>query len=102
VHCPDPQLREPIIDTAARLLATEGRDAVSARPLVREMGASTMVVYTHLSGMDDLIRHVMGRGSTDFGIELERGTITADPVADCMTCPGRTDASHRASHTGTR
>jgi AcrR family transcriptional regulator len=79
----DPQLRERIINTAARLLATEG--AVSARRLARELGTSTMVVYTHFGGMDELSRQVMRRGFEDFGTELDRGAVTDDSIADWMT-----------------
>jgi len=32
---------------------------VSARRLARELGTSTMVVYTHFGGMDELSRQVM-------------------------------------------
>ena len=60
----DPHLRERTINTAARLLATEG--GISARRLARELGTS-MVVYTHFGGMDELTRHVMRRVFTDFG-----------------------------------
>jgi len=79
----DPHLRERMIITAARLLATEG--AVSARRLARELGMSTMVVYTHFGAMDELIRQVMRRGFEDFGTELDRGAVTDDAVADWMT-----------------
>ena len=79
----DPHLRERIINTAAQLLATEG--AVSARRLARELGTSTMVVYTHFGGMDELTRQVMRRGFADFGTELDRGAVTGDAVADWMT-----------------
>jgi AcrR family transcriptional regulator len=79
----DPTVRDRIITTAARLLATEG--AVSARRLARELGTSTMVVYTHFGGMDELTRQVMRRGFDDFGIELDRGAFTDDAVADWMT-----------------
>ena len=79
----DPRVRDRIVATAARLLATEG--AVSARRLARELGTSTMVVYTHFGGMDELTRHVMRRGFTGFGAELDRGAVTDDPVADWMT-----------------
>ena len=79
----DPHLRERIINTAARLLATEG--GVSARRVARELGTSTMVVYTHFGGMDELIRQVMRRGFEDFGTELDRGAVTDDAVADWMT-----------------
>lgn len=79
----DPQLRNKIITTAARLLATEG--AISARQLARELGTSTMVVYTHFGGMDELTRQVMRRGFIEFGNELSRGAVTEDAVADWMT-----------------
>jgi len=79
----DPQLREKIITTAARLLGTEG--AVSARTLAHELGTSTMVVYTHFGGMDELTRQVMRRGFDGFATELDRGAVTDDAVADWMT-----------------
>lgn len=79
----DPHLRASIIATAARLLATEG--ALSARRLANELGTSTMIVYTHFRGMDDLTRQVMRRGFVDFGTELDRGAETSDAVADWMT-----------------
>jgi AcrR family transcriptional regulator len=72
-----------MITTAARLLAVEG--ALSARSLARELGTSTMAVYTHFGGMDELIRQVMRRGFEDFGTELDRGKVTNDAVADWMT-----------------
>ncbi len=78
----DPHLRERTINTAARLLATEG--SISARRLARELGTS-MVVYTHFGGMDELTRHVMRRVFTDFGTELDRGAVTDDAVDDWMT-----------------
>jgi len=74
-----------MVDTAARLLATEGPDAVSARRLARELGTSTMVVYTHFGGMDELTRQVMRRGFVGFGTELARAAVTDDAVADWMT-----------------
>src|SRR5664279_3210502 len=58
---------------------------VSARRLAREMGTSTMVVYTHLGGMEELSRQVMRRGFVGFGTELDRGAVTDDAVADWMT-----------------
>jgi AcrR family transcriptional regulator len=79
----DPHLREKIIDAAARLLATEG--SVSARRLARKLGTSTMVVYTHFGGMDELSRQVMRREFIGFGTELDRGALTDDAVADWMT-----------------
>jgi AcrR family transcriptional regulator len=81
----DPNLNERILEIAARLLATEGRDAVSVRRLARELGTSTMAIYTHFGGMDELYRQVRRRGFAQFGAELARGAVTDDPVADWMT-----------------
>ncbi len=81
----DPSLPERIVDAAVHVLADDGRDAVTARRLATEVGASTMAVYTHFGGMDEVERHVMRRGFTTFGTELTRGAVTADPVADWMT-----------------
>jgi hypothetical protein len=47
--------------------------------------SSTMVVYTHFGGMDELTRQVMRRGFAGFGTELGRGAVTGDAVADWMT-----------------
>lgn len=80
----DPALAERIVDVAAHLLATEGRAAVTARRLAREVQASTMAVYTHFGSMDDVQRHVMRRGFRVFLAELTRGRSSADPVADWM------------------
>ena len=76
----DPHLRERMIATAAQLLATEG--AVSARRLARELGTSTMVVYIHFGGMDELTRQVIRGGFADFGDRVDCGAVTDDAVAD--------------------
>jgi AcrR family transcriptional regulator len=73
-----------LVETAARLLAEEGRDAVTARRLARELGTSTMVVYTHFGSMDDLMGEVLRTGFARFGEALERPAHTDDPVADWM------------------
>jgi AcrR family transcriptional regulator len=52
---------------------------------LREVSTSTMAVYTHFAGMDELIRQVMRRGFEDFGTELDRGKVSDDTVADWMT-----------------
>jgi AcrR family transcriptional regulator len=81
---PDPDIAARLLEVAARLLATEGEAAVSARRVAREAGASTMAVYTYYGGMDELLAAVRREGFRRFGLELERPTRTADPVADVM------------------
>jgi AcrR family transcriptional regulator len=70
---------------AARLLAEEGRAAVSARRVATEAGASTMAVYTHYGSMEELFAAVSREGFRRFGEQLERPAKTDDPVADFMT-----------------
>lgn len=81
---PDPDIAARLVAVTARLLATEGEAAISARRVAREAGASTMAVYTYYGGMDELLAAVRREGFRRFGIELERPARTADPVADVM------------------
>ena len=55
-----------LVEAAARVLAEEGPSAVSARRLANEVGASTMVVYTHFGGMDHVLGHVRREGFRRF------------------------------------
>lgn len=75
---------ERIVDVAAQLLDQEGLAAVTARRVTSAAGLSTMAVYTHFGSMDGLLAAIWREGFTRFGTELERATLTADPVADFM------------------
>jgi AcrR family transcriptional regulator len=57
---PDPAVREQLIATAARLLAQEG--ALTLRRVASEAGTTTMAIYTHFGGMDELKREVRRTG----------------------------------------
>jgi AcrR family transcriptional regulator len=75
-------VRRLLLDEAARVLAEQGPAALSARRLVKEVGASTMAVYTHFGSMPGLVREVMREGFERFRARaqgLERGR---DPVAE--------------------
>ena len=61
---PDPGIRKALIEAAATLLVEEGRGALSTRRLAAEVGTSTMAVYTHFKGMDEL-RHAVRREGFD-------------------------------------
>ena len=56
-----------LIEAAARVLAEEGRPAVTARRLAAEVGASTMAVYTHFGSMDELLVRMCRDGFARFG-----------------------------------
>lgn len=74
-----------LIETAARVLASEGRDAVTARRLAAEVKTSTMAVYTHFGSMDELLARTCAEGFARFGVALESPATTDDPVADWGT-----------------
>jgi AcrR family transcriptional regulator len=78
----NPDVADRLLAAAARLLAEEGRDAVTARRLASEIGTSTMAVYTHFGSMDDLLLHLWRDGFARFGAALDGPPTTADPVAD--------------------
>lgn len=81
---PDPTTALRLVEVTARLLAEEGEAAVSARRVASEAGASTMAVYTHYGSMEELLAAVCREGFHRFGLELDRPSVTADPVADLM------------------
>ena len=80
----DPAVRTALIEHAARLIAEEGREALTLRRLAAEVGASTMVVYTHFDGMDDLRRAVRAEGFDRLAHHLGGVEATDDPVADII------------------
>ena len=81
---PDPRVRLQLVEAAARLLATEGRPAVTARRVAGAVGASTQAVYTHFGGMDELLAEIWREGFRRFGDALDEPAVTDDPVADWM------------------
>ncbi|MEU1300767.1 TetR/AcrR family transcriptional regulator [Streptomyces shenzhenensis] len=75
-------LRRRLLDEAARVLAEEGPGALSARRLVRAVGASTMAVYTHFGSMPELVREVMKEGVERFLARVREVPPDADPVRE--------------------
>ncbi|MGW4239128.1 TetR/AcrR family transcriptional regulator [Streptomyces sp. NPDC004749] len=76
-------IRRRLLDEAARVLAERGPAALSARRLVREVGASTMAVYTHFGSMPALVREVIREGFARFMERLKKvRTDDEDPVAE--------------------
>jgi len=80
----EPAVRSALIETAARLLAEEGPTALTTRRLANEVGTSTMSVYTHFGGMEDLIRAVVWEGFERLAAQLSAVEPTKDPVADLV------------------
>ncbi|HEY1699899.1 MAG TPA: WHG domain-containing protein [Trebonia sp.] len=76
--------RERLLAAALRLLEDEGPEALQARRLAREIGASTMAVYTHFGGMQQLIGEVAREGFIRLGDRLAAVPETGDAVADFL------------------
>lgn len=78
----DPRRR--LLDAALRLLAAGGPEALQARRLAAEVGASTMAVYTYFGSMGQLITEVVREGFSWFGQRLAEVPRGDDPVADLL------------------
>ncbi len=78
----DPQVRTALIEAAARVLVQEGPAALTTRRLANEVGTSTMAVYTHFAGMDELRRALAEEGFRRLARRLDQVEVTDDPVAD--------------------
>ena len=78
----DPAVRTTLIEAAARLLATEGPDALTLRRLAEDAGTSTMAIYTHFGGMTELRREVRREGFARLAAHLSAPDRTLDAVED--------------------
>jgi AcrR family transcriptional regulator len=79
---PPAAVRAALIETAARVIGEQGADALTLRGVTSAVGASTMAVYTHFGGMDELRRAVRTEAFTRLGHALDAVPTTRDPVAD--------------------
>ncbi|NUR28969.1 MAG: TetR/AcrR family transcriptional regulator [Catenulispora sp.] len=77
-------LREALLEAAARILARDGSVGLSTRRLAKEVGSSTMAVYTYFGGMDDLVRAVVREGFARLNTSMVAIGDSADPVADVV------------------
>lgn len=78
----DPSVRTALLETAAELIATEGSGGLTLRRLVDEVGTSTMAVYTHFGGMQNLRQAVRREGFARLKEHLDSVRPSRDPVAD--------------------
>jgi AcrR family transcriptional regulator len=78
----DPKIRMALVETAAELIAAEGPASLTLRKLAHAVGTSTMAVYTHFGGMDELRREVRREGFNRLREHLSAVPRTDDPSAD--------------------
>ncbi|MEU7141494.1 TetR/AcrR family transcriptional regulator [Nocardia sp. NPDC046473] len=76
-----PSRRAQLIEASIQLLEEVGPEALRARTVATKIGASTMAVYTHFGGMNELLEAVAAEAFARFGAAV---TVpdTDDPVAD--------------------
>lgn len=80
----DPAVRAALIETAAQILATEGPSRLTLRHLASQVGTSTMAIYTHFGGMEQLRLEVCIEGFRRLAAHLGAVARTDDPVADLI------------------
>ena len=78
----DPSIQAAVLDVAARVIATEGSRALSARRLAADAGTSTMAVYTHFGSMDAVRAAVRKEGFNQLRERLAAVGANEDPISD--------------------
>jgi AcrR family transcriptional regulator len=73
-------VRRRLVDAAARVLAEEGPEALSTRRLAREVGTSTMAVYTQFGGMEQLRAELRAEAFRRLAERLRAVPESDDPV----------------------
>lgn len=71
-----------MIEISARLLAEEGPEAMSSRRIAKDLGTSTMAVYTHFGSMSGLVREMVREGFGRLAAAFDRFEWSDDPVLD--------------------
>jgi AcrR family transcriptional regulator len=77
-----PDLRAQLLDVALRMLEESGPEALQARKVTAEVGASTQAIYTLFGGMPGLFEALVADGFIRFATHVDAVPETDDPVAD--------------------
>ena len=86
---PRAEPRAALIEAAARIVAAEGPEALTLRRVADDVGTSTMAVYTHFGGMDELRRAVRGTGYQALADDLAAIPRAGEPFAALLVlCHG--------------
>lgn len=79
---PGGDARERLLQVALRRLEEAGPEALQARALTAEVGASTQAIYTHFGGMPGLFEAMVVDGFVRFRRHVAAVPTGEDPVAD--------------------
>jgi AcrR family transcriptional regulator len=74
--------RTQLLDAARRAIEDSGPEALRARTLTAEVGASTQALYTHFGGMSGLVEAVIADAFDRFAKHVAAVPESEDPVAD--------------------
>src|SRR5256885_1365310 len=74
--------RARLLDAAVGMLEESGPEALQARRLTAEVGASTQAIYTLFGGMPGLFEAMVADGFSRFAGHVDAVPETTDPVAD--------------------
>jgi AcrR family transcriptional regulator len=77
--------RARVLEVALRMLEESGPEALQARKLTAEVGASTQAVYTLFGGMPGLFEAIVADGFGRLARYIAAVPETDDPVADFFT-----------------
>lgn len=78
----DSSKRTELLDAAARIVLDEGEAALTIRRLAREVGTSTMGVYTWFGGKPELMRALYREAFSRFDARLRAVAQTDDALGD--------------------
>jgi AcrR family transcriptional regulator len=89
-------LRRALLDTASRLLADEGPQALTMRRVATEAGCSTTVLYTAFGGKDGLADALYREGFERLGRRLKDAAAAVDPPDDPIAMATALARAYRA------
>jgi len=89
-------LRRALLDTASRLLAEEGPQALTMRRVATAAGCSTTVLYTTFGGKEGLADALYREGFERLGSRLEEAAATVDGPDDPIATATALALAYRA------
>lgn len=78
-----------MLEIAAHIVATEGAGALTVRRLARDLGTSTMSLYSHFAGKDELIEATADEFVIRFADALRAVPVTDDALHDFVRMSNR-------------
>ncbi|MBA4287344.1 MAG: hypothetical protein C0434_17645 [Xanthomonadaceae bacterium] len=81
--------RGRMLEIAAHIVATEGAGALTVRRLARDLGTSTMSLYSHFAGKDELIEATADEFVIRFADALRAVPVTDDALHDFVRMSNR-------------